>query len=79
MNKEVKTVKKTIKVEDLDCANCAAKLEKAISGINGVTRVSVSFMAQKILLEADDERFDDIVKEIKKTAKKVVPDCTVLG
>ncbi len=79
MNKEVKTVKKTIKVEDLDCANCAAKLEKAISGIDGVTRVSVSFMAQKILLEADDERFDDIVKEIKKTAKKVVPDCTVLG
>lgn len=72
-------MKKTIKVEDLDCANCAAKLEKAISGINGVTRVSVSFMAQKILLEADDERFDDIVKEIKKTAKKVVPDCTVLG
>lgn len=72
-------MKKTIKVEDLDCANCAAKLEKAISGIDGVTRVTVSFMAQKILLEADDERFDDIIKEIKKTAKKVVPDCTVVG
>lgn len=72
-------MKKTIKVEDLDCANCAAKLEKAILGIDGVQRATVSFMAQKILLEADDDRFDDILKEIKKTAKKVVPDCTILG
>lgn len=72
-------MKKTIKVEDLDCANCAAKLEKAIAGIDGVTRVTVSFMAQKILLEADDDRIDDIMKEIKKSAKKVVPDCTIIG
>lgn len=72
-------MKKTIRVEDLDCANCAAKLEKAIAGINGVQRATVSFMAQKILLEADDDRFDDILKEIKKVAKKTVPDCTVLG
>ena len=72
-------MKKTIKLEDLDCANCAAKLEKAIAGIDGVQRATVSFMAQKILLEADDDKFDDILKEIKKTAKKVVPDCTILG
>lgn len=72
-------MKKTIKLEDLDCANCAAKLEKAIAGIDGVQRATVSFMAQKILLEADDDKFDDILKEIRKTAKKVVPDCTILG
>lgn len=72
-------MKKTIKVEDLDCANCAAKLEKAILNIDGVQRATVSFMAQKILLEADDDKFDDILKEIKKAAKKTVPDCTILG
>ena len=72
-------MKKTIKLEDLDCANCAAKLEKAIADIDGVQRVTVSFMAQKILLEADDAEFDNILKEIKRTAKKVVPDCTVVG
>lgn len=72
-------MKKTIKAEDLDCANCAAKLEKAIAEIDGVTRVTVSFMAQKILLEADDDRIDDLIKEIKKAAKKVVPDCTIIG
>lgn len=72
-------MKKTIKLEDLDCANCAAKLERAIGEIDGVQRVTVSFMAQKILLEAEEERLEGILAEIKKVAKKTVPDCTVLG
>ncbi len=71
-------MKKTFKIEDLDCANCAAKLEKAVSEIDGVTRVSVSFIAQKMIIEADDEKFDGIVKAIPKAAKKAVPDCTVI-
>lgn len=71
-------MKKSIRLEDLDCANCAAKLEKAVSEIDGVSRVTVSFMAQKMLIEADDSRFDDIMKTVVKTAKKVVPDCTVM-
>ena len=72
-------MRKTIKVEDLDCANCASKLEKAIAAIDGVDRVTVSFMAQKILIEAGEEKFDGILKEIKKAAKKTVPDCTIIG
>ena len=71
-------MKKSIRLEDLDCANCAAKLEKAVSEIDGVSRVTVSFMAQKMLIEADDSRFDEIMKTVVKTAKKVVPDCTVM-
>ena len=72
------TMKKSIQLEDLDCANCAAKLENAVAGIDGVQRVTVSFMAQKMILEAQDDRFDDIMKQVVKTAKKVVPDCTVV-
>ena len=71
-------MKKSIKLEDLDCANCAAKLENAVAAIDGVQRVTVSFMAQKMILEAPDDRFDDIMKQVVKTAKKVVPDCTVI-
>ena len=71
-------MKKSIKLEDLDCANCAAKLENAVKAIDGVERVTVSFMAQKMILEAPDDRFDDIMKQVVKTAKKVVPDCTVV-
>ena len=71
-------MKKSIKLEDLDCANCAAKLENAVAAIDGVQRVTVSFMAQKMILEAPDDRFDDILKQVVKTAKKVVPEATVL-
>ena len=72
-------MKKTIKIEDLDCANCAAKLENAVKDIDGVQRVTVSFMAQKMILEAPDDRFDEILKQVVKTAKKVVPDATIVG
>ena len=71
-------MKKSIKLEDLDCANCAAKLENAVKTIDGVERATVSFMAQKMILEAPDDRFDEILKQVVKTAKKVVPDCTVV-
>ena len=71
-------MKRSIRLEDLDCANCAAKLERAIAQIDGVTRVSVSFMAQKILLEVQDEKADEVLESIKRVAKKTVPDCTVI-
>lgn len=71
-------MKKTFKLIDLDCANCAAKMEDAIKKIDGVTKASVSFMTQKMTIEADDARFDDIVKEAVKACKKVEPDCEIV-
>lgn len=71
-------MKKKIKLQDLDCANCAAKMEDAIKKISGVSNASVSFMTQKLVLEADDERFDDIMKEVVSVCAKVEPDCKIL-
>ena len=71
-------MKKVFKLEDLDCANCAAKMERAIAKIDGVTSATVSFMSQKLNIEADDARFDDIMKEVVKTCKKVEPDCRII-
>ena len=71
-------MKKVFKLEDLDCANCAAKMESAIAKIDGVTSATVSFMSQKLNIEADDARFDDIMKEVVKTCKKVEPDCRII-
>ena len=71
-------MKKTFKMVDLDCANCAAKMEEAIKMIDGVTNASVNFMTQKMTLEADDARFDAIVKEAVKVCKKVEPDCEIV-
>ena len=71
-------MKKTFDLIDLDCANCARKMEDAIKKIDGVTDASVSFMTQKMTIEADDARFDAIVKEAVKRCKRVEPDCEVV-
>ena len=61
-------MKKRFKLVDLDCANCAAKMKDA----------TVSFVMQKMTVEADDARFDDIMKEIVKVCKRVEPDCEIV-
>ena len=59
----------------VDCANCAAKVEAAVKKIDGVNDATVNFIAQKLVLDADDARFDEILKEVEAVAKKVEPDC----
>lgn len=71
-------MKKVFKLVDLDCANCAAKMERAIVQLDGVQSVTVSFLAQKLTLEADDARFDEVVREMVKCVKKVEPDCEIV-
>lgn len=71
-------MKKKFKLEDLDCANCAAKMEDAINKIEGVEKATVSFMTQRLVIEADDTRFDDIMQQVVAVCKKVEPDCTIL-
>ena len=71
-------MKKTFQMIDLDCANCAAKMENAIQKLDGVHDASVSFMTQKMTLDAEDERFDAIVQEVVKVCKKVEPDCEIV-
>ena len=71
--KETTIMQKKFKIE-VDCANCAAKIETAIKELPGVKNASVSFMAQKLLLEADDDKFDAVLKDAVKAAKKVEPD-----
>jgi copper chaperone CopZ len=65
-------------MEDLDCANCAAKMEAAIKKIDGVREASVSFMTQKLIIEADEERFDEIMKQAQKAVSRVDRDCSIL-
>ena len=71
-------MKKKFKMEDLDCANCAAKMEDGIRKIDGVTSASVSFMTHKLVIEADDARFDEIMKKVVDVCAKVDSDCKIL-
>ena len=69
-------MKKTFKCE-VDCANCAAKMEEAVKKIDGVVSARVNFMTQKFMLEADDANYDKILDEAVKACKKVEPDCEI--
>lgn len=71
-------MKKKFKLQDLDCANCAAKMENAINKIDGVNQATISFMTQKMTIDADDSRFDEIMKEVVAVCKKVEPDCKII-
>ena len=64
---------------EIDCANCAAEVQDAISKINGVQSAKVNFMMQKFSLEAEDERFDEILKEAIRIGKTIEPDFKVMG
>lgn len=70
-------MKKAFKLEDLDCANCAAKMESAVKKLDGVTDAAISFMSQRLILEADEDRFDSVLKEVIRTCKRVEPDCEI--
>ena len=71
-------MKKTFKLIDLDCANCARKMEEAIAKLDGVNSATVSFMTQKMTIDAEDERFDAVMKDVVKCIRKVEPDCEVV-
>ena len=71
-------MKKVFRLEDLDCANCAQKMEDAICRIEGVTSARVSFLSQKLTLEAEDAAFDRVVAQAVKVCKKIEPDCRIL-
>ena len=71
-------MKKKFKLEDLDCANCAAKMEAAIKKLDGVNDASVSFMTQKMVVDADDARFESVMDEAVKICRKIEPDCRII-
>ena len=71
-------MKKTFKLIDLDCANCAAKMEAGIKKLEGVNDASVNFLTQKMTVDADDARFDEIMQKAVKVCRKIEPDCTIV-
>lgn len=70
-------MKKVFKIENLDCAGCAAKIEESVKKVEGVSNATVSFMTQKLTLEAPDDSFNDILDKVKKVVKKVEPDAVI--
>lgn len=70
-------MKKTYKLENLDCANCAAKIENAVKEIEGIVNASVSFMTQKLTIETEAD-LDEIMAKVKKIISTIEPDCEII-
>ena len=71
-------MKKVYQLEELDCANCAAKMERAIGDLPGVEEARVNFMSQKLILKAEEDRFEDIIKAAEKVIRRIEPDCRIV-
>ncbi len=71
-------MKKSYKLRNLDCAHCAAKMEDKIKALPGVRDASVSFLFQRLTLEADDARFNELVDQAAALCRKVEPDCELV-
>lgn len=76
---EVTKMKKTYRMQNLDCADCAAKMENKINEIDGVTSAKISFIMQKLTIEADENDIERIIREAQKICKKFEPDCKIIG
>lgn len=71
-------MKKTYILEDLDCANCAGKIEEAVGKLDGVSKSTVTLLTQKLVIDAEDAKIPEITKQIIKIVKKTEPDVTVI-
>jgi len=70
-------MKKIYELDEVDCANCARKMQEAAAKIEGVDSVTVNFFTQKMTLEAADDKFDSVLAEVVKVLAKVEPDCEI--
>ena len=70
-------MKKRYNLSDVDCANCAVKMEEQISKLPGVNSASISFMAQKLTLDADEDKLDEILKQAEKIIKSIDEEATI--
>lgn len=72
-------MKKVCRLKNLGCANCAAKMERAIGKLDGVETVQISFMTQKLVIEAEEMIMGEILQKAQKCISKIEPDCQIIG
>lgn len=70
-------MKKVVRIKNLDCANCAASLERAVAKIDGVRSVNVSFVGEKMVLDFDENK--DVLEKVRAVANKLEPDWELIG
>ncbi len=72
------TMKRSFKLKDLDCANCAAKMECDINKLEGVNKANISFMTSKLVIDSDSGDFDSVLDKAQSICSKYEPDCVIV-
>lgn len=70
-------MKYNFKIKGIDCANCAANLERMLQKVDGVTNATISFMAERLVIECEESSKEEVMKRVKKAIKKEEPEATV--
>lgn len=70
-------MKSKFKIKGLDCANCAAELERAIQKVEGISEASISFITEKLIIECKEQEKEEIIDKIRKVIKKVESDVKI--
>lgn len=71
-------MRKSFRLDEIDCANCARKLQDELAQLDGVDAVSVNFLTQKLTLTAADEHFDEVLDRVVALTARVEPDCEII-
>lgn len=71
-------MRKSFKLDEIDCANCARKIQDKIVALDGVQDASVNFMAQKLTLQAEDAEFDAVLDRVVALVSDIEPDCEII-
>ncbi len=64
-------MRKVFKVENIDCAHCAAKMEEAANKVVGVNKATLNFLTKKLIIDAEDASFNEIIDEVQKAIQKI--------
>lgn len=70
-------MKYNFKIKGIDCANCAANLERELQKVDGVENATISFMAERLVIECDSSNKEETMKKVKKVIKKEEPEATI--
>lgn len=70
-------MKKTYLLDGLCCANCAARIERGVAAIDGVSSATVNFLTTKLIFEAEEDNLEEVVKKAKKVIRKIEPDVEI--
>ncbi len=71
------TMKYKFKIQGLDCANCASQLEKSINKIDDIVEATINFMSERLTIECDEDKKEDVIQNVKKVIKKEEPDVVI--